>query len=107
MIDPPLTIGYSIYSRSGCCNCDKAKKKIEATSHPLLVINCDEDLIEDRQSCLLNLKLYTGQEFTQFPLIFYNGDYIGSWKDLSHHLEWNSSCPPFSLYSGIPNRYQK
>jgi glutaredoxin len=89
MIDQPIDKGYTIYSRSGCCNCDKAKKKVEEAKRPLLYINCDEELIEDRQSCLTNLKLYAGKDITQFPVIFYNGECIGSWKDLSLHLECN------------------
>jgi glutaredoxin len=89
MLDAPTDQGYTIYSRSGCCNCDKAKKKIEEGKRPLLYINCDDELIEDRESCLTNLKLYAGKTITQFPVIFFDGEFIGSWKDLNLHLECN------------------
>lgn len=89
MLDAPTDQGYTIYSRSGCCNCDKAKKKIKDAGRSLLYIDCDEELIEDRESCLTNLKLYAGKTITQFPVIFFDGEYIGSWKDLSLHLECN------------------
>jgi glutaredoxin len=89
MLEAPTEQGYTIYSRSGCCNCDKAKKKIQDALRPLLYINCDDELIEDRESCLTNLKLYAGKTITQFPVIFFDGEYIGSWKDLSLHLECN------------------
>ena len=95
MLDAPTDQGYTIYSRSGCCNCDKAKKKIEEAKRPLLYINCDDELIEDRESCLTNLKLYAGKQITQFPVIFFDGEFIGSWKELSLHLECNPTFENF------------
>jgi len=89
MLDAPTDQGYTIYSRSGCCNCDKAKKKVEEAKRPLLYINCDDELIEDREGCLTNLKLYAGKTITQFPVIFFDGEFIGSWKELPLHLNSN------------------
>jgi len=89
MIETPTDQGYTIYSKSGCVNCEKAKKKVEEAKRPLLYINCDEELIEDRKVCLATLKLFAGDDITQFPVIFFDGNYIGSWKDLTLHLECN------------------
>jgi glutaredoxin len=89
MIEPPIERGYTVYSKSGCLLCEKSKQEIRKTTHQLLIINCDEELINDRADFILNMTFYAGREILQFPIIFYDGDFIGGHKQLLLHLEWN------------------
>ena len=93
MFEPPAEKGYTIYSRNGCVNCEKAKRMIKE-KHPyftvsLKYINCDDYLIEDRLGFLSNIKLFAGTEVKMFPMIFFDGEYIGSYNALAIHLECN------------------
>jgi glutaredoxin len=95
MFEPPAESGYTVYSKSGCVNCEKAKRMIEDKSaefrsglaFPLKYINCDDYLIEDRTGFLSNIKLFAGTEVKYFPMIFFDGQYIGSYNALAIHLE--------------------
>jgi len=50
---------------------------------------CDEYLLKDRMDFLLTMNYYALKEVTMFPMIFYDGDYIGGLKELKLHLESN------------------
>jgi glutaredoxin len=98
MFEPPAESGYTVYSKSGCVNCEKAKRMIEdkllmtwsqGLALPLKYINCDDYLIEDRTGFLSNLKLFAGCDVKYFPMIFFDGEYIGSYNALAIHLECN------------------
>lgn len=98
MFEPPAKLGYTIYSKTGCVNCVKAKRMIEdkvlgkwyeGMPFPLKYIECDNYLVEDRQGFLSNIKLFAGGEVKMFPMIFYNEEYIGSYNALAIHLECN------------------
>ena len=93
MFEPPAKEGYTLYSKTGCVNCLKARRMIEDKfpylDFPLKYINCDDYLVEDRQGFLSNIKLFAGGEVKMFPMIFYNGEYIGSYNALAIHLECN------------------
>ena len=83
----PAVRGYTVYSKSGCPNCVKAKKVLD--KHLLLYIMCDEYLFRDRTDFLVTMKYYAMKDVTMFPMIFYDGDYIGGFNELKLHLETN------------------
>ena len=98
MFEPPADKGYTVYSKSGCVNCLKAKRMIEdkllktwyqGLDLPLKYINCDDYLIEDRTGFLSTIKLFAGGEVKMFPMIFFDNEYIGSYTALAIHLECN------------------
>ena len=45
----PATNGYTIYTKSGCPNCVKIKKYLCECGAEMLVVNCDEYIIENKQ----------------------------------------------------------
>lgn len=91
MFEPPAESGYTVYSKSGCVNCLKATRmiadKFPSLAFPFKYIDCDDYLIEDRAGFLSNIKLFAGTEVKMFPMIFYDGEYIGSYNALAIHLE--------------------
>jgi glutaredoxin len=48
----PKPIGFTIYSKSGCPNCTRIKKILTENNETFVEINCDEYLIEDKESFL-------------------------------------------------------
>ena len=82
MIEPPTDKGYTIYSKNGCINCNKSADLLDAKLLPFKYINCDIYLIEDRIGFLAQMKIYAGGEVKMFPMVFFDGEYIGSYKCL-------------------------
>lgn len=86
-IDLPAAVEFTVYSKSGCINCHKIKKLIEKYSFFLTEVNCDEYLIEDKESFKTNMKNMTGREFAQFPVVFYEGKFVGDYQEATKYIE--------------------
>ena len=83
----PSNDNITIYTKSGCPNCLKAKKLIESYSHT--IIDCDDDLIDYRDDFLQIIRQLTDKEENTpiyFPIIFDNKKYIGGFEVLKLHL---------------------
>jgi len=81
-IENPSSDSYTIYSKSGCTYCTKAKKLLETEKEKFIVIDCDEYLIEDKITFLEYIKLLIGREYKTFPMIFKEGFFIGGFTEL-------------------------
>lgn len=80
-IDKPIEKGFTIYSKSGCPNCLKVKAYLKQKNLILTVINCDEYIIEDREFFLSFIKELAGKEVKMFPIIFYDGQFVGGFNE--------------------------
>lgn len=83
VVESPSLTGYTIYSKSGCLNCTKAKVLIE-NAH---IIDCDEYLIEDKSTFLKYIYAYSKAEPRTFPMIFYKAEFIGGFAEAKVHFE--------------------
>jgi len=75
---------FIIYTKSGCPNCDKAKKLLE--KEETVIFNCDQMLKNDRDEFIKSMELKTRRPFKTFPVIFINDDYLGGYEDLTSYL---------------------
>ena len=84
----PSNKEYTIYSKSGCSNCNKVKKLLNLNNIPFTVIDCDEYLIERKEEFLLFIQELTNREWKTFPIVF-TGDslFIGGFTDTQVYLE--------------------
>lgn len=95
--EEPSSSGYTIYSKSGCVYCNKAKRDLNTRNIVPVVIDCDEYLLEDRAGFLEFIKSKAGKEYRSFPMIFYNGAFIGGYVELqSQMVDVQSSHISFS-----------
>lgn len=76
----PSESGYTIYSKSGCRYCEKAKKIL--TDYDFSIYMCDSYLRNDREGFLDFIKQKAGKEHETFPIIFKDSKYIGGYSDL-------------------------
>lgn len=84
----PKANQYTIYSKSGCPNCLKAKDLLKENKLIFNVINCDEYLLEDKQGFLEHIKcISNGVQCNVFPIIFYNNLLVGGYKDLQQNIK--------------------
>jgi glutaredoxin len=87
--DKKETNVYTIYTKSACPFCVKAKnflrekKQLDTTIH-FVENNCDMYLqnAEDKEQFLQDMKKHCGKEWRTFPMIFHRGQFIGGYTDL-------------------------
>jgi glutaredoxin len=94
--EQPYSSGYTIYSKTGCVYCNKAKSDLNARNIVPIVIDCDEYLLEDRAGFLDFIKQKAGKEYRSFPMIFYNGNFIGGYVELKTQMVDLQSSISFS-----------
>jgi len=91
--EKPEKKGYTIYSKSGCANCVKVKLLIKEKHLLCKVVDCDEYILEDKESFLSFIKqeIFKGvmeKETTLFfPIVFNEGKYIGGYNETREQID--------------------
>lgn len=80
-IPDPNKEGFTLYSKSGCIQCTKLKEHLKAKNLLFSVIDCDEYLFEDKDMFLAHMYQMTNVIIKQFPIVFYEGNYVGSYNE--------------------------
>jgi glutaredoxin len=89
-IDEPSSNKFTLYSKSGCINCRKAKDVLGSKNVDYSIINCDEYLVENRKQFLKMIMEIANQEIKSFPIIFNNDkQFIGGYDELVDYLNKN------------------
>ena len=83
----PANIGFTIYSKSGCLNCNKIKKVLKEKKFLFKEIICDEYIIEDKETFLNFIKNLTQEECKFFPIIFFDGKFVGGYDETLVYIE--------------------
>jgi glutaredoxin len=86
--EKPSKIEYTVYSKSGCSNCNKVKDLLKDKNLSFIIIDCDEYLIENKPEFLQFIQELTSQEWKTFPIVFNsNSEFIGGFLDTKLYLE--------------------
>ena len=85
--EKPSKSGFTIYSKSGCPNCTKVKTLLKSKNLFFNVVDCDEYLIEDKETFLTFIKQLANQQVKAFPIIFYDEQFIGGYKETSEFID--------------------
>lgn len=93
----PSLISYTVYSKSGCPNCTKVKVLLEGEGDDeeiwrdnnihLTIYDCDEYLKENREEFLNFMVKRAHTEIKTFPIVFFNGEYIGGFAETKKFME--------------------
>ena len=83
----PRNNGFSVYSKSGCPNCNKVKKLLKEKNLLFNVIDCDDYILENKQTFLNFIKNISNVEINVFPIIFYEGKYIGGFIETKDFID--------------------
>lgn len=80
---PPAKTGFTIYKITGCKYCDMALKHL-AKAKNVTIINCDKYIqgLRNHDEFFKYMRTYTIIPYQYFPMIFYNGKFIGGYSDL-------------------------
>ena len=77
-IEAPQLVGYTVYSKSNCPYCVKAKELLIMAR----IIDCDAFLTVDKKPDFLKqMDTLIGREYRTFPMIFYDGVFVGGFTD--------------------------
>lgn len=78
----PLVSGFTVYSKSGCINCNKVKALIKEKKWDFSEINCDEYILDDKNNFLLFIKNKANTEIKTFPIVFYDNKFMGGFAEV-------------------------
>jgi glutaredoxin 3 len=76
-----LSKEFTIYSKTGCFYCIKAKSLLKEKNLVHTIINCDDYILEDKVSFLEHIYKLAGKEVKTFPMIFYQEKFIGGYEE--------------------------
>ena len=86
-ISEPKKGEFTVYSKSGCINCVKVKNFLKDKHIKFSVIECDEYLLEDKESFLQFMQKHSGQEVKTFPMVFDGTNFIGGFTETNKYIE--------------------
>ena len=86
-ITRPAMDSYTIYSKSVCLYCTKAKGLLQNERIPTLIVDCDKFLIENKEEFFDQMKSLIGYEYKTLPIIFKNGRFIGGYNKTKDFYE--------------------
>ena len=82
IFEEPQKLGFTVYSKSNCVYCNKAKTLLTNKKLLLKIIECDEYILEDKLNFLSFITKLTNKEVNTFPMIFYDENFIGGFEEL-------------------------
>jgi glutaredoxin len=77
----PSKKDFTIYSKSGCSGCKQVKNFLKDKNFLFNEINCDEYLINEKMAFLSFIEEISGKQLKSFPIVFYNGEFVGNYMD--------------------------
>jgi len=88
---------YTVYCKSDCHYCTKAKELV-SSKNPML-IDCDGYLVENKDLFLQTMAHRIGKEHKTFPIVFYKGLYLGGYTEAKEHYETTEFKPKSEFLS--------
>ena len=85
-IELPSEKGFTIYSKSGCINCDNIKKLLDNNKLEYSIINCDEYLNKNKDIFLNFINTLANKQINNFPFVFRDNQFIGGYKDAVNEI---------------------
>lgn len=83
----PQPIGYTIYTKSGCKYCQQIKDYLQEKYLIYSEVSCDDYLLHHREKFLSFIETKAGFPYHTFPMIFFDGRFIGGTSDTIRLLE--------------------
>jgi len=90
----PSNTGITVYTKSQCRFCDQLKLLLlDSWFEPICWVPADDYILTSREEFLNFIDSLTpGQNHHTFPIVFYNGIFIGGFRETS---KWVQECSSF------------
>jgi glutaredoxin len=86
-IENPNPECFTIYSKSGCPNCEKVKKILDGAKLIYVVVECDGYLVKNRETFLDYMETLAGYRVTTFPIVFHGDRIVGGYMETNKYLD--------------------
>ena len=83
----PSETGFTIYSKSGCQNCVKVKNFLRDKNITYNIVDCDEYIFDYKDKFLLFIQDLAEKECKQFPMVFFEGKFVGGYQETVSMVE--------------------
>jgi glutaredoxin len=85
----PNSKGFTVYTKKDCHYCNITKELLNTHFELADFIPCDDYLVnnECKQLFIKFMNSLTKDKFKTFPVVFYNGDFIGGCKETGLFLQ--------------------
>lgn len=87
---PNTPLLYTVYTKSKCSYCDKIKELMNQCNENVNYICCDEWLTTKRILFLNIMRVKTQNDEITFPLVFFEGKYVGGCNEFEIKLKNNT-----------------
>jgi glutaredoxin len=77
----------TIYSKSECNYCSKAKVLLEEKKCNFSIINCDKFILENKDEFLSFIQEMNGKEYKLFPMVFDDDIFIGGYNEMIKYID--------------------
>jgi glutaredoxin len=85
--EEPSELGFTVYSKSGCHNCNKVKELLQEKNFLFKTVDCDDYIIEEKANFLFFIKEKANMECKIFPMIFFDKKYIGGYSETKKYVD--------------------
>jgi glutaredoxin len=75
--------GWVLFTKEHCKYCDKAKALLPEAER----VPCDAYLTSSRDEFLEQMDRLSGREYRTFPMVFYNGKFVGGYTETAKRFE--------------------
>ena len=86
-IPEPKNGEITVYSKSGCSGCTNVKNILKEKNVNFVIVDCDEFILEDKETFLQFIHEISGQECKIFPMVFDGKRFIGGFKEIVSYLD--------------------
>lgn len=83
---------YTVFTKKNCSYCDKIKKLMVISGEIVKFIECDVLLNRNKILFLNLMKTKIQKDTITFPIVFYEGNYVGGCDDYEKELRKRSLC---------------
>lgn len=85
--EEPKISGFTIYSKSGCPNCNKVKTLLNEKNIIFFLVDCDEYIFDHKEKFLLFIKEIANKECKTFPMVFYDNTFVGGYNETQEYVD--------------------
>ena len=78
---------YTAYVRSGCAYCSNLMEMFKKNNSLTIIINCDPYIRRNKSKFLEEMNSRIDGTWTTFPMVFYNGEFIGGFTETVQYLQ--------------------
>lgn len=83
----PSTLIFTIYTKSSCPFCVRAKDLMIEKNYMFEIVDCDEYLLNSKDEFLEFIKEHAEKEYKTFPMIFRAGYFVGGFTETKKLIE--------------------